>query len=194
METTKCQLSGENLSHFTLVFLDTLSCRPPFQTELLSRLRRLKIRLTIDLSTPPQLFSNGPEPFFLIILKWYNSFTSYIQIRVRTFTATYLKVSELDKCTLWPQLEVYGKIFCKICLLIDDERYIVQKAKGKTVLATRTISVFGVWTDRPITCFSYVLMISLDHQNKMADYLINWPFCSDDFIRSYKIIRSQNCR
>ena len=32
METTKCQLSGENLSHFTLVFLDTLSCRPPFQT------------------------------------------------------------------------------------------------------------------------------------------------------------------
>ena len=42
---------------------------------------------------------------------------------------------------------------------------------------------------RLITCFSYILMISLDHQNKMADYLINWPFCSDDFIRSYKIIR-----
>ena len=42
---------------------------------------------------------------------------------------------------------------------------------------------------RLITCFSYILMISLDHQNKMADYLINRPFCSDDFIRSYKIIR-----
>ena len=42
---------------------------------------------------------------------------------------------------------------------------------------------------RLITCFSYILMISLDHQNKMADYLINQPFCSDDFIRSYKIIR-----
>ena len=43
---------------------------------------------------------------------------------------------------------------------------------------------------RLITCFSYILMISLDHQNKMADYLINPPFCSDDFIRSYKIVRS----
>ena len=42
---------------------------------------------------------------------------------------------------------------------------------------------------RLITCFSYILMISLDHQNKMADYLINRPFCSYDFTRSYKIIR-----
>ena len=41
------------------------------------------------------------------------------------------------------------------------------------------------------TCFSYVLMIlSLDRQNKMADYYINRPFCSDDFIRSYEIVRS----
>ena len=47
---------------------------------------------------------------------------------------------------------------------------------------------------KPITCFSYVLMISLDHQNKMTNYLINPPFCSDDFIRSYKIIRSQKSR
>ena len=37
------------------------------------------------------------------------------------------------------------------------------------------------------TCFSYVLMILLDCQNKMADYYINRPFCSDDFIRSYEI-------
>ena len=41
-----------------------------------------------------------------------------------------------------------------------------------------------------ITCFSYILMISLDCNYKMADCLINWPFCSDDFIRSYEIIRS----
>ena len=27
-----------------------------------------------------------------------------------------------------------------------------------------------------ITCFSYILMISLDHWNKMVDYLINSPF------------------
>ena len=33
---------------------------------------------------------------------------------------------------------------------------------------------------RVITCFSYICMISLDHYNKMADYLINLPFCSDD--------------
>ena len=45
-------------------------------------------------------------------------------------------------------------------------------------------------TIRSISCYSYILMISLEHQNKMADYLINWPFCSDDFNRSYKIIRS----
>ena len=38
---------------------------------------------------------------------------------------------------------------------------------------------------RSITCFSYIMMISLDQQIKMADYLINRPFCSDDFIRSY---------
>ena len=44
---------------------------------------------------------------------------------------------------------------------------------------------------RLITCFSYVLMISLDHQNKMADYLKNWPFYSNDFIRSYEIVRNQ---
>ena len=37
-----------------------------------------------------------------------------------------------------------------------------------------------------MNCFSYVLMISLDPWNKMADYLINQPFCSDDFISSYK--------
>ena len=37
------------------------------------------------------------------------------------------------------------------------------------------------------TFLSYVLMISLDCQNKMADYLINRPFCSDDFIISYEI-------
>ena len=47
---------------------------------------------------------------------------------------------------------------------------------------------------RLITCLSYVLMISLECLNKMADYLVNWPFCSDDFIRSYEIIRSQNSR
>ena len=47
---------------------------------------------------------------------------------------------------------------------------------------------------RLITCFSYVLMISLDHQDKMANYLIDWPFCSDNFIRSYEIIRSQKSR
>ena len=47
---------------------------------------------------------------------------------------------------------------------------------------------------RPITCFSYILMLSLDHQNKMANYLINWTLCSDDFIRSYKNIRSQKSR
>ena len=39
---------------------------------------------------------------------------------------------------------------------------------------------------RSITYFSYVLMILLDCQNKMPDYLINQPFCSDDFIRSWK--------
>ena len=37
---------------------------------------------------------------------------------------------------------------------------------------------------RLITCFSYILMISLDHQNKMTDYLINQPFCSDDLMIS----------
>ena len=43
---------------------------------------------------------------------------------------------------------------------------------------------------RLITCFSYILMISLDCWNKMADCLINQPICSNDFNRSYKIIRS----
>ena len=43
-------------------------------------------------------------------------------------------------------------------------------------------------------CYSYVLMISLDHQNKMTDYFIYQPLCSDDFIRSDEIIRSQNSR
>ena len=43
---------------------------------------------------------------------------------------------------------------------------------------------------RSISCYSYVLMISLERYNKMEDYLINQPFCSDDFIRSYKIVRS----
>ena len=47
---------------------------------------------------------------------------------------------------------------------------------------------------RLITCFSYILMISLDCKNKMADCLINWPFCSDNFIRSYEIIRSWKSR
>ena len=46
-------------------------------------------------------------------------------------------------------------------------------------------------TYRSITCFSYILMISLDHQNKMVDYLKNWPFYSNDFIRSYEIVRNQ---
>ena len=50
------------------------------------------------------------------------------------------------------------------------------------------------YMNRPITCFSYVLMISLDCQNKMADKSINPPFCSDDFIISYEIIRSQKSR
>ena len=31
-----------------------------------------------------------------------------------------------------------------------------------------------------------ILMILLDCQNKMPDYLIKRPFCSDDFIRSWK--------
>ena len=48
---------------------------------------------------------------------------------------------------------------------------------------------------RLITCFSSVMMISLDHENKMGDYLINnQPFCSDDSIRSYRIVRSQKSR
>ena len=34
-------------------------------------------------------------------------------------------------------------------------------------------------------------MISLECYNKMADYLVNQPFYSDDFIRSYEIIRSK---
>ena len=42
-----------------------------------------------------------------------------------------------------------------------------------------------------IYCYSYVLFISY---YKMAHYLINRPFCSDDFIRSYEIIRSWKCR
>ena len=37
-------------------------------------------------------------------------------------------------------------------------------------------------------------MKSLDYQNKTADYLINRPFCSDDFIRSYKIVRKAGDR
>ena len=41
-----------------------------------------------------------------------------------------------------------------------------------------------------ITYFSYILMILLDRLYKMANYYINQPFCSDDFIRSYEIIRS----
>ena len=43
---------------------------------------------------------------------------------------------------------------------------------------------------RLITCFAYTLMISLNCWNKMADYIINRPFCYDDFIRSYEIVRS----
>ena len=34
----------------------------------------------------------------------------------------------------------------------------------------------------------------LDGENKMADYYINRRFCSDDFIKSYEIIRSYKSR
>ena len=59
-----------------------------------------------------------------------------------------------------------------------------------TIMVIHTANVRFAMYYRPITCFSYILLISLDHSNKIADSLINWPFCSDDFITSYKFIRS----
>ena len=98
-------------------------------------------------------------------------------------------------CILQRRVTMSILFFKRHCLV-----FIVSKLYFFMFLAQLCIYIFGFCFHiqanivRPITCFSYILMISIDRQNKMANYLINPPFHSDDFIRCYEIIRNQKSR
>ena len=70
----------------------------------------------------------------------------------------------------------------------------VSKCTLKSLSVSKKMTLIGTnlkRLSRLIICISNFLMISsLNRYNKMADYLINRPFCSDHFIRSYEILRS----
>ena len=59
-------------------------------------------------------------------------------------------------------------------------------------IKVRTKEKIHNWADHMLFLHSDDIFRSLEHSvyKKMANYFINQPFCSHDFIRCYKIIRS----
>ena len=72
-----------------------------------------------------------------------------------------------------------------ICVIIDFNDFIKEGNKQSDSIE-KTFQQLTL-IHRPITCYSYVLMILLDHYNKIPDYYINGPFCYDDSIDFMKL-------